>query len=77
MVARIAFPCSEFGSIARAFLASSVAFGIVVIFERDARQQFLSFHQFGVDLERFLGQVGGARFEVLRDTSASPISAPA
>ena len=52
--------------------------GIVVVFERDAGQQFLSFHQLGIALQGFLGQVGGARVEILRAIRiAIPISAPA
>ena len=65
MVARMALAWTEFGSIRSALWASSRARGIVVVFERQARQQFLRFDQMRVGFQRFRRQFGGSSTEVL------------
>ena len=74
----MALPWSEFGVHREGLFGFLGGLGIVVVFEREARQQLLRFHQFGIALQRLLGQIGGARVEILRaNRIASPTSAPA
>ncbi len=64
-MARIALPWTEFGIHIERFVSFVARQGVVVVFKRQPRQQFLGFDQMGIGFERLVRQLAGFAAEFL------------